>query len=51
MSGLTDLIRERRAREIRRWEEDDETTTAKAVWNSLAYSSPRGSRTLRSKSR
>jgi hypothetical protein len=36
MSGLTDLIRERRAQEIRVWreEEDDETKT-KAVWGSL----------------
>jgi hypothetical protein len=37
MSGFTDSIRERRAREIRRWEEEDaETTTkTKAVWGSL----------------
>jgi hypothetical protein len=37
MSGFTDSIRERRAREIRRWEEEDEAkaTKAKAVWNSL----------------
>jgi hypothetical protein len=37
MSGFTDSIRERRAREIRRWEEEDaETTTkTKAVWDSL----------------
>jgi hypothetical protein len=37
MSGLTDSIRERRAREIRRWEEEDEAkaTETKAVWGSL----------------
>jgi len=37
MSGLTDSIRERRAREIRRWEEEDDETTTKtrAVWGSL----------------
>jgi hypothetical protein len=37
MSGFTDSIRERRAREIRRWEEEDETkaTETKAVWGSL----------------
>ncbi len=38
MSGFTDSIRERRAREIRRWEEtreEDENETTKAVWNSL----------------
>ena len=38
MSGLTDLIRERRAQEIRVWrEEEDEAkaTETKAVWGSL----------------
>jgi hypothetical protein len=35
MSGLTDLIRERRAREIRRWEEEDDETKTRAVWGSL----------------
>jgi hypothetical protein len=37
MSGHGDSIRERRAREVRVWreEDDDETTKAKAVWNSL----------------
>ena len=35
MSGFTDSIRERRAREIRRWEEEDEATQTKAVWSSL----------------
>jgi hypothetical protein len=37
MSGFTDSIRERRAREIRRWEEEDEAkaTETKAVWGSL----------------
>jgi anthranilate phosphoribosyltransferase len=37
MSGLTDLIRERRAQEIRVWreEEDEAKATEKAVWGSL----------------
>jgi hypothetical protein len=38
MSGLTDLIRERRAQEVRVWrEEEDEAkaTETKAVWGSL----------------
>jgi hypothetical protein len=35
MSGHGDSIREWRAREIRRWREDDETATPRAVWPSL----------------
>ena len=35
MSGHSDSIRERRAREIRRWEETTKTTAPKAVWGSL----------------
>jgi len=37
MSGHGDSMRERRAREIRRWEEEDEAkaTETKAVWGSL----------------
>jgi hypothetical protein len=35
MSGFTDSIRERRAREIRRWEEEDAETRTRAVWGSL----------------
>jgi hypothetical protein len=35
MSGFTDSIRERGAREIRRWEEEDDETKTKTT--SLAY--------------